>query len=66
VNATAVKPKLAVKQAIQATGPQMGIGELFLLFFYILFIFKTIFKMDFETKSKEIKTTLHNNTNATT
>jgi hypothetical protein len=36
------------------------------IFFCILFIFKTIFKMDFESKSNEIKTTPHNKTNVTT
>jgi hypothetical protein len=46
VNATAVKPKLAVKQAIQATGPQMGIGELFLLFLYS-FYFQNHFQNGF-------------------
>jgi hypothetical protein len=35
------------------------IGELF-----FFFIFKTIFNMDFEFKSNEIKTTPHNKTNA--
>jgi hypothetical protein len=34
-------------------------------FFFYLYSCKTLFKMDFESKSKEIKTTPQNKTNAT-
>jgi hypothetical protein len=59
------RPKLEAERANRTTRPKRKKCELCLLFFYILFIFKTIFKMDFESKSNKIKTTPHNKTNAT-
>jgi hypothetical protein len=50
---------------LQATGPQKGRRVSYSFHFFYIF-FKTIFKMDFESKSNKIKTTPHNKSNATT
>jgi hypothetical protein len=60
------REQTGVALAFRPPGHKGKEGKLFIsFFFFYLYSFKTLFKMDFESESKEIKTTPQNKTNAT-